>query len=298
MKIKLTESDFVDAPSFSSALHFEGNDVLTATYHENYQTQVMPLLYLFPNDHFQTDQNLAVSGLMLKVVSTTGFVAFALELYGSPFAQDYRYLNNKFYTFLKVERSNILGFEKKGVINFKAVKIKVSLAFAGRLKERVVPGGLLPKLLVGGALKLTEKAENESVEKDGVLYSLRFTEEGVEKTIDIIAEGIVVAFFEHMLANHWTKEVPVMKTPEKAKEGCFIATACYGDYDHRDVLVLRRFRDEVLANFAFGKKAIKIYYKFSPSLANKIEANNQAKKYVRNLMITPIVRLVSLFSVL
>src|SRR5690606_36632134 len=34
---------------------------------------------------------------------------------------------------------------------------------------------------------------------------------------------------------------------DKLKEGCYIATACYGSYEHPDVLILRRFRDKVLS---------------------------------------------------
>jgi hypothetical protein len=49
-----------------------------------------------------------------------------------------------------------------------------------------------------------------------------------------------------------------------SSSGCYIATMAYGDYDHPQVLKLRRFRDEVLSQSDNGRKFIKIYYTYSP----------------------------------
>lgn len=46
--------------------------------------------------------------------------------------------------------------------------------------------------------------------------------------------------------------------------GCYIATMVYGSYDAPEVLVLRRFRDEVLAPTTAGQGFIKLYYTLSP----------------------------------
>ena len=60
--------------------------------------------------------------------------------------------------------------------------------------------------------------------------------------------------------------------------GCYIATMVYKDYDHPQVMVLRNFRDNHLAEFTFGRAFIKFYYKYSPSwvlfLENKKTLNN------------------------
>lgn len=55
-------------------------------------------------------------------------------------------------------------------------------------------------------------------------------------------------------------------THESSGGGCYIATAVYGSYDCPEVWVLRRFRDDMLAETWSGKIFIKIYYKFSPTL--------------------------------
>ena len=44
------------------------------------------------------------------------------------------------------------------------------------------------------------------------------------------------------------------------KEGCFIATAVYGDSNAPEVHVLRDFRDEILMNNFFGRKLVDVYY--------------------------------------
>lgn len=49
-------------------------------------------------------------------------------------------------------------------------------------------------------------------------------------------------------------------------EGCFVATAVYGDYDDPQVWVLRNFRDSFLLRSEWGNKFVKFYYRISPGL--------------------------------
>lgn len=50
------------------------------------------------------------------------------------------------------------------------------------------------------------------------------------------------------------------------KQGCYIATAVYGNYDCPPVWTLRRYRDLILAKSWYGRIFINIYYKTSPLL--------------------------------
>ena len=50
--------------------------------------------------------------------------------------------------------------------------------------------------------------------------------------------------------------------------GCYIATMAYGSYNHPQVKILRRYRDEVLSNHFIGIWFIKFYHTYSPQLAN------------------------------
>jgi tetratricopeptide (TPR) repeat protein len=56
----------------------------------------------------------------------------------------------------------------------------------------------------------------------------------------------------------------------KRKGGCFIATAVYGSYSAPEVIVLRRFRDEVLHQSAPGRLFESGYYFISPRIAKMI----------------------------
>lgn len=75
----------------------------------------------------------------------------------------------------------------------------------------------------------------------------------------------------------------------KPKSGCFIATACYGDYEAKEVMVLRNYRDEILLKTKIGKIAVNIYYIISPSLAKLIDKSNLTKAFIRKYFLNPII---------
>lgn len=62
---------------------------------------------------------------------------------------------------------------------------------------------------------------------------------------------------------------------------CFIATAIYGGYDKPQVIVLRGFRDNFLSQRMLGRLFIKMYYKYSPSIASSISKKPFIMKIVR-----------------
>jgi len=74
-------------------------------------------------------------------------------------------------------------------------------------------------------------------------------------------------------------------------EGCFIATACYGDTSAPEVLILKRFRDQVLLKSKFGEKCVRFYYKTSPVLAVLIR-NQYVKNFLIQFVLDPCVYLV------
>ena len=86
----------------------------------------------------------------------------------------------------------------------------------------------------------------------------------------------------------------------KKNEGCYIATMAYGNYNHPQVIVLRRYRDQVLSNSIFGRYFIYLYYIISPKLViifhNKKSINHWIRmildKHIRHICnryhITPI----------
>ena len=70
----------------------------------------------------------------------------------------------------------------------------------------------------------------------------------------------------------------------REKRKCYIATAVYGSYDAPQVLVLRRFRDEVLEESVLGRIFIKTYYRLSPPLARQLKNKRCLNASVRRFL--------------
>lgn len=66
--------------------------------------------------------------------------------------------------------------------------------------------------------------------------------------------------------------------------GCYIATMAYGDHNHPQVMILRQFRDNVLAKSAFGKWFIKTYYHYSPKLVEKLKNSKLVNSIIRKTL--------------
>jgi uncharacterized delta-60 repeat protein len=64
-------------------------------------------------------------------------------------------------------------------------------------------------------------------------------------------------------------------------DACFIATAAYGSILDSHVVQLRQFRDRFLRDSEPGQLAIRLYYRFSPDLAQIIEDHPGLKPVVR-----------------
>jgi hypothetical protein len=58
----------------------------------------------------------------------------------------------------------------------------------------------------------------------------------------------------------------------------------YGDYNHPQVMVLRNFRDEKLANTILGRSFIKFYYATSPKLVEMLKNKKKVNEIIRNVL--------------
>ena len=66
--------------------------------------------------------------------------------------------------------------------------------------------------------------------------------------------------------------------------GCYIATMVYGDYEHPQVIVLRKFRNDVLLRYFIGKLFVKLYYFISPKIVLVIKNNNTINRIIRKIL--------------
>jgi hypothetical protein len=74
------------------------------------------------------------------------------------------------------------------------------------------------------------------------------------------------------------------------KKGCFIATACYGDYDAPEVRQLRLYRDQVLSASMAGRLLINVYYRCAPPLARWLSRSEHRRQWVRYWVLGPLLR--------
>lgn len=65
---------------------------------------------------------------------------------------------------------------------------------------------------------------------------------------------------------------------------CFVATAAYGDRMHRDVVMLRRLRDEVLAPYRAGRAFIRLYWIVGPRIARLVHPERTTGRVARLLL--------------
>lgn len=70
----------------------------------------------------------------------------------------------------------------------------------------------------------------------------------------------------------------------KQKEGCYIATAVYGDYEAPSVIILRRYRDDYLQKSFLGRTLVKVYYKVSPPIANRLKTTRSINGFVKKIL--------------
>ena len=75
------------------------------------------------------------------------------------------------------------------------------------------------------------------------------------------------------------------------KEGCYIATMIYGDYNNPNVLVLRKFRDEHLLTSVMGTLFVRLYYWISPKLVKKWHNKKRINAIIHNLLNGIVMRL-------
>ena len=91
-----------------------------------------------------------------------------------------------------------------------------------------------------------------------------------------------------------TMEAAKMVSRITRKSGpCFVATACYGDFDHPDVAALRRWRDEALLPTPAGRCFVRLYYAAGPALARALARHPRLAAAVRRRVLAPLVRKVA-----
>jgi len=103
--------------------------------------------------------------------------------------------------------------------------------------------------------------------------------------IRLIDEIFLGTTFEDSIKELKSIEDKEQKIPlKKKREGCYIATMIYGDYNSEEVKVLRNYRDNKLAKNYFGKTFIALYYFISPLMVSVLQDKKQANILIRQFL--------------
>ena len=109
----------------------------------------------------------------------------------------------------------------------------------------------------------------------------------IEDTISYYEKVVEIAGIDSSNGMDAAKTLERLKSQ---KSGCFIATAVYESYDAPEVIILRKFRDDILNLSKYGQLFVKSYYFFSPPISKFLSKKSKLKVIVREKILTPFVR--------
>ena len=190
--------------------------------------------------------------------------------------------NSSFFTF---DISRIPPSEFEDMIISPFVRIAVErggLNLTGNVKFKKENGGNWTQLLMptGGYVKFTHlyRVNSQMFKEDqgGIqIFPEKDASLTLERMDNVLREFAAYCYHELNIQG---------KVVEQKKSGCYIATAVYGSYDAPEVRVLRRFRDDVLAESIFGRAFIQLYYWLSPPIAKWLKDTRRINTTVRHAL--------------
>lgn len=108
----------------------------------------------------------------------------------------------------------------------------------------------------------------------------------------ILPQSLIDMGFKTNTYNFWVLSLFSQENiykKENKKEGCFIATATMGSYDHPEVMILRNFRDKWILKRSWGNSFVKWYYYYGSIVAKSIQKSFILKKISYFLIVKPLV---------
>ena len=227
--------------------------------------------------------------------------------------KDYLPENNKpkeFHELEKVDYSNVSDVTKKSHENFKKLMNEFS-SILSNTRNGNIPESIydlvnscnkeltIIKSEIGKEHKLYTESSNEIVYLSTTMLSewiksnhnlLTFSVQGMSLGNNLLE--VCSATFEAVDKiettgngkngfNKTKASFDSIKQSLQPKSGCYIATMTYGNYNHPQVIHLRKFRDNKLRKTSFGKLFIKVYYAISPTIVALCKDNKLIIKGTR-----------------
>jgi hypothetical protein len=106
---------------------------------------------------------------------------------------------------------------------------------------------------------------------------------------DLVILKMEITYYGHGIHGEL---ISIQRTSNKK---CFIGTVCFDSFDSKEVILFRKFRDEVLITNFIGRTCVSLYYKFSPKISVFIGKNIFLKSFFKNCILYPIYFLIRFF---
>lgn len=251
-----------------------------------------------------------------------------LVLLGTVLAIGYNFIHTFNKTYSKSEKKWIAQTNTRQVAEFINSELKTAfyaeIDFSGEMEEGdaqlyIDEGKLMfkktdeePLQITGGLYDITfEKAKKNtwtegSGGKDRVNNAITYTVNALDTDGETVLYSLQsTVYLENMIEGRavtgsyignnlrYQRTSPDSPIPAEVSR-CFIATAAYDSPDDSSVLLLRRFRDEILLKNAPGRAFVDFYYRVSPPIA-KVISQNGLLKFIVRLFLTPFVGFAGVF---
>lgn len=189
---------------------------------------------------------------------------------------------SKYYDAVYEEFENF----KDGFVNIDSVNIGISNSkpklddlkrIDGSSDDYLQTSSITVSILLSGIIKECNKVQDNN-------SSLAVVKSVFQKSVNamyILTDFDMDTEIRSRFDKNWSTIREMNRQVQLKKEGCYIATMAYGDYDHPQVVILREFRDNVLMKTIIGRLFVRKYYKYSPLLVNKLKHSRKINKFVR-----------------
>lgn len=181
----------------------------------------------------------------------------------------------KKYNYNEIEKISYHAYIKLMVTELNSNNIK-----SNEMKEfRFIES--MPDVSYGGEIALSYRAI-EFLKEIGLLNNGICPDCG-KRPIDstyTFTNGYNQSIKYNICKNCYKEGVRTSRNPNN-KEGCFIATLCYGNYDAEEVLILRDYRDNYLKKYLVGRIFIRSYYWISPYVVHFLKDHNRTTQLIR-----------------
>lgn len=137
-------------------------------------------------------------------------------------------------------------------------------------------------------LKVSESDYISIAKANKIEFSLRCDKGKAEGTLNNDQLIILKGFYNNAFDENFELEIldnaiaqNRVTNPPSGRSSCYIATMAYGSSEHRNVLILREFRDNILLKSYLGTKFTEAYYKISPLLVKKLHKHKTTNQLIR-----------------